>query len=223
MAINKVIYGNDTLIDLSTDSLTNSNQLLKDVIGHAKNGNLIIGTLEVGGNTDIEDSIITRTITNINNDRVTVIEDYAFSTCKSLESANFPLVLEIGHYGFNDCSALKSINFPSLTTIKTYTFNGCSSLVTAEFLALNEIRAYGLRKCYSLTSLILNNPSICVLQNDNAFDYCYHILGITDETYNPNGLKDGYIYVPNNLVDTYKEATNWTYFSSQIKSISELR
>ena len=36
--------------------------------------------------------------------------------------------------------------------------------------------------------------------NTNAFDYCYHILGTTNSTYNPNGLKDGYIYVPASLL-----------------------
>ena len=32
----------------------------------------------------------------------------------------------------------------------------------------------------------------------------------------------GYIYVPDSLVDSYKTATNWSTYASQIKPISEL-
>ena len=54
-----------------------------------------------GGNTDIEDSIINRTITNYTNDRVTSIGHYAFCCCFSLTSVNFPAATFIGNNAFS--------------------------------------------------------------------------------------------------------------------------
>ena len=48
MAVNKVIYGEDTVIDLTNDTLESAEQLIKGVIAHAKDGSIITGTLEVG-------------------------------------------------------------------------------------------------------------------------------------------------------------------------------
>lgn len=226
MAINKVVYGTTILVDLTNDTVT-ADTLAEGYTAHDKQGNVIIGTMvSGGGSTDVEDSIITRTITEITNDRVQMIGDYAFASCSSLTSvtsADFPAVTEIGHYGFSDCSSLTSVNFPLVDTVKTYTFQYCEALATADFPSLTEIRQYSFRRCYTLTSLILRSSTVCTLQHTNAFSDCYHILGTTNSTYNPSGLNDGYIYVPDNLVESYKTATNWTYFSSQIKSISELR
>ena len=48
MAINKVIYGTSTLIDLTTDTVA-VDTLGKDTTAHDKSGVEIIGTLESGG------------------------------------------------------------------------------------------------------------------------------------------------------------------------------
>lgn len=45
MAVNKVIYGNQTLIDLSTDTLVTADQLLLGIIAHKKDGRRITGQL----------------------------------------------------------------------------------------------------------------------------------------------------------------------------------
>lgn len=44
MAINKVIYGGTTLIDLSGDSLASADQLMQGVTAHDRTGALITGT-----------------------------------------------------------------------------------------------------------------------------------------------------------------------------------
>lgn len=48
MAINKVIYGTSTLIDLTADTV-DTDTLGKDTTAHDKSGVEIIGTLESGG------------------------------------------------------------------------------------------------------------------------------------------------------------------------------
>lgn len=46
MAVNKVVYNNETLIDLTNDTVT-TNDLVEGVIAHDKSGTRINGTLVV--------------------------------------------------------------------------------------------------------------------------------------------------------------------------------
>lgn len=46
MAINKVVYNNETLIDLTNDTVT-TNDLIKGVVAHDKSGTRINGALVV--------------------------------------------------------------------------------------------------------------------------------------------------------------------------------
>ena len=58
--------------------------------------------------------------------------------------------------------------------------------------------------------------------NSNAFNNCYHFSGTTDATYNPQGLKDGRIYVPDDKVDELKQAPNWSVYTDIIVPLSTL-
>lgn len=75
----------------------------------------------------------------------------------------------------------------------------------------------------SLTALIIygDGQNVLPLYNTNYFSTCYHILGTYNATYNPDTLHDGYIYVPDSLVNSYKAASNWGTYASQIKGLSE--
>ena len=42
--INKVVFGNETLIDLTTDTLTSASQLQSGIVAHDRGGNTITGT-----------------------------------------------------------------------------------------------------------------------------------------------------------------------------------
>ena len=63
-----------------------------------------------------------------------------------------------------------------------------------------------------------NAPAI----QTNTFGNCYHFTGTKNDTYNPNGLKDGRIYVPDNMVNTLKSATNWSKYADIIVPLSTL-
>lgn len=56
MAINKVIYGNDVLIDLSTDTITASKMMAGET-AHDRSGNSIVGTGDITG-SDISDKTV---------------------------------------------------------------------------------------------------------------------------------------------------------------------
>ena len=69
--------------------------------------------------------------------------------------------------------------------------------------------------------IIRNMDTIPVLSS-NAFNNCYHFSGTVDSTYNPQGLKDGRIYVPDNMVDRLKQETNWSVYADIIVPLSTL-
>lgn len=132
----------------------------------------------------------------------------AFSYC-AFESISLPSCQSLGGGSLRGCRQLTSVNLPLVTTIKGSTFYG-TPIQVLDLPALTSIQAYGFGYIDNLHTLILRNSNICVLENTNAF------VGtkIADGT--------GYIYVPDNLVDSYKTATNWVTFANQIKPISEL-
>ena len=62
MAVNKVVLGDQTLIDLTADSVT-PDKLFKGITAHDKSGNVIVGTMEGGGSSQrIESSVYTQEI-----------------------------------------------------------------------------------------------------------------------------------------------------------------
>lgn len=181
-------------------------------------------------------------IKSVNLPNATSIGSYAFSGCSKLLSADIPIATTIGNQAFYNCQKLERVNFQSvgtqlpnqtfyncyaLTDVKFTNVNrtnqeafyNCKALTSADFSKLAFIASYTFENCYSLKSVILRSETICTLEHTVAFKDCYHILGTVNSTYNPNGDKDGYIYVPASLVDTYKAATNWSAYASQIVAI----
>ena len=151
----------------------------------------------------------------------TTVDTYAFNGCNLLKSANFPAVTTLNSYTFQNCRRLTDINFPLITKVSSSSFDGCYTLKIADFPLVTSIGSYAFQKCYSLTALILRSETMCTLSNTNAFSNCYHILGTTNITYNPTGAKDGYIYVPRALVESYKAAANWSTYADQIRAIED--
>ena len=58
--------------------------------------------------------------------------------------------------------------------------------------------------------------------SSSAFSNCYHFTGTTNANYNPQGLKDGRIYVPDDKVEALKAATNWSVYADIIVPLSTL-
>lgn len=76
--------------------------------------------------------------------------------------------------------------------------------------------------CNSLTKLIIRTMDTLPTLQSSAFNQCYHFTGRVDSSYNPDGLKDGRIYVPDDKVESLKVATNWSAFADIIVPLSEL-
>ena len=75
--------------------------------------------------------------------------------------------------------------------------------------------------CYSLKTLIIRTMNTIPSLSSDAFRNCYHFYGTQNNDYNPNGLKDGRIYVPDDKVESLKTETNWSVFADIIKPLSE--
>ena len=145
-----------------------------------------------------------------------------FYGCTNLKYVSLPKLTMVYDYDFYNCNSLSNIKLEVATRVASYGFQYCSLLDSAYIPKLEQIDSSAFLSCSSLKVLITKYNNVATLKNTNAFNGCYHILGTTHSTYNPTGAKDGYIYVPDNLVDSYKSATNWSTFASQIKGISEL-
>ena len=128
---------------------------------------------------------------------------------------------------FESCKELNTL--PRLNTSQSTnfatTFKLCNKLKYIDISYYNISSTSNVNNmcqyCYSLTTFIIRSFGNNYSLNSNSFGYCCHLLGTVNTTYNPNGLKDGYIYVPRAMVDTLKSATNWSAYADQIRALED--
>lgn len=171
-------------------------------------------------------------LTSVSFPNVTSVESYAFYKCTSLanidiprlqsasqytfaytkpSSINFPLLETISTYTFAYITVPCSVNLPNLKTTANSSFRDSKGISRVDLAIATKIDNLCFYYCNNLETLILRkSDAICTLQNTNAFTGTKIASGT------------GYIYVPDNLVEEYKAATNWSSFASQIKPLSEL-
>lgn len=154
--------------------------------------------------------------------KLTRLTQYAFYDCSSLTDISFPKLEEMANAVFSNCTSLKEVSFPELTSIGSSVFEGCISLTKASFPSGTAVNNTTFKDCKQLKTVVLGNESgVCSLANTDAFTNCYHFYGTVDTTYNPDGLKDGYIYVPKALVEDYKVATNWSTLADRFRALED--
>ena len=170
-------------------------------------------------------------LTAIDLPNVTQVKRNAFETCSSLQTislpkvttfdrdvfynsgiqqADFPLVTTIGNSCFRQAKSLTSANLPLVMALPIDAFRE-STIQTADFAAVTNINRTAFTDCINLETLIIRTPSVCVISDISVALRGSKIAAGT-----------GYIYVPDNLVDSYKAATNWVALANQIKPISAL-
>ena len=218
--------------DLTTEINAQSTLLTNQTSKLATAISALAGKAAGGGNNELLYQILERTVTEINDSSITKFGDHSVRACSSLTSVNAPNVTTISTYAFYSCTHLTTFNAPKVTTLGTYAFYcapifninfplatkiphscfyRCIFLETADFGVAQSIDAQAFKEGASLEKLILRKTdSICTLANVSAF---------TDSLID---YGTGYVYVPDNLVDSYKSATNWSTYADQIKPLSEL-
>lgn len=125
----------------------------------------------------------------------------------------------IGNAAYYNCELLVNVKFTLATSINQNAFSNCYNLVKADFTKNGLVGYRAFRNCRSLKTLILRGSSLSANTDADVFEGCCHIHGTVDETYNPEGLQDGYIYVQDDLVEGYQAL--WTDCATQIRPLSE--
>lgn len=186
-----------------------------------------------GGGSDhtAEDGIISGSITEYTNDRITKIRTYAFYKCDLLQSFSAEYADDIETYAFSSCSALASVSLPRVSTLGAYAFSGCSALTEVTLPQVKQIPVSAFRLCTALTRVDL--PSVLSI-GTQAFYGCsaldtlimrdaYDVCELNATALNSTALKNGtgYIYVPRQLVSLYKADTVWSAFANQIRAIED--
>ena len=124
--------------------------------------------------------------------------------------SNVAKVRQYALYSFNFTPAVKTIKLPNVETIEQYAFYQLTSLVKADFGKAKSIETMALYGCSSLETLIIRNAeSVCTLADVNTL-YCAKFYSSA-----------GHIYVPSDLVSSYKGATYWSDFKSVVRAIED--
>lgn len=165
---------------------------------------------------------LTQTPYEYSNSEITTLKSYGFMQDFGVTKVDFPNVTSIEMYGINNCENLISINLPNLTAGTMHGIHICPNLKSVAINNITSLTSSSFYSCYNLLAVIITQTTSIPTVYEDSFYLCYHILGTTDATYNPTGAKDGYIYVPDSLVEQYKSDTNWSVYASQIKPLSEL-
>jgi len=159
------------------------------------------------------------------------VQTYGLSGCTSLKEINLPKLEKANNYSFSNCTNVKKIILPNLTSMMGYTFYGLTackliqldswnmSAGTSQYFqnttgrivlpSLTQIYNYSFRNS-QFSEIVLPQNRVVVINHYGAF--------------NGSSMASGtcLVYVPDDLVESYKTATNWSTYADQIKPISEL-
>lgn len=191
---------------------------------------LTITTGDGGTDTRLKD-FIEGTLTEIVDDTITTVKQYAFynstvqkidlpncitvaksgiSPAKSLTSLNLPNCTSVGDSGISSCSSLTSLVLPNCESVGESGFAGCSKLTRLELPKVKTIGSRAFYNCSALTTLIISTNQVATIGSTYPF---------TGSAIQNN---KGYIYVPDDLVESYKTANVWSDQADRIKGLSEL-
>ena len=213
MAINKVIYQGDTLIDLTSDTVT-PETLAQGVTAHAKNGEIITGIMEGGGGWDY----VATSRTNVN------IGMSTFFGARNLRSATIPHSTEVGAESFKQCvdlqyveigtplrgeinlgvrcfegcTSLENVKFGRCQLVNGSAFEDCTKLKKVYFESAKTINVYAFCECSNLDTVIICGENVCQIAL-NAFDETPMLTG------------EGHVYVPSSMYESYRAAYEPTF------------
>lgn len=145
--VSKIIYGDRTLIDLSSDTV-DAAHLAEGYTAHGANGSLINGEM-VAEDTLLE-ALHNRT-TSVTDDTLTSIRSYGLAYMTALTSVDFPNLQTINSYAFyNDYNLeMDGWQFPKAKTIGNYAFRYCYKLTGDVVLpsTVTSIGQYSFANC----------------------------------------------------------------------------
>lgn len=240
MAVNKVIKGNTTLIDLTNDSAVASD------VAQGKTFHLADGTQATGTAVPATDRLIpfmNNQLTTLDLTGCSRINTYALFMKSNLTSLNAPDVLQIDNHGMANCNNLTSVSLPSVQKILAWGMCGCA-FTTLNLPSIEQIYAAAFYGCTSVTRITLGSSLERIRTNDDGtyapFCRCNALEELVINATTPPTLQSARlfvdnssdigddmtsfrgIFVPDSSVASYKAATNWSAYSSYIFSQNDL-
>lgn len=161
----------------------------------------------VRGIPDLLEALITSTLTEYSNDKLTKVKSFTFTETRMLQKISVPNLTEIPWYCFDGCSSLVEVNADSATRV-AYCGLSRTKVDCIKLPSLKQIDGSSFTSS-PISTLILPGATMCTLGNVDAFS----------GTNISNGT--GFIYVPKSLESSYKSATNWSTYASQIRAIED--
>lgn len=159
--------------------------------------------------------------------KVKILSEYTFEKCTSLKNFDFSNIESMGAECFARCSNLaidivapkletmgqgsiqytsvKSFIAPNLKTIGNVAFAHNRVITLIDLSSIEKIGSQTFYNCSSLAALIIRNTTPPSLEEGENF----------------NGANIAQIYVPDEAVEAYKAATNWSRYAARIKPLSE--
>lgn len=144
---------------------------------------------------------------------------YACNNLESIDLSNFDTSNVTSFVSlFYNCQRLAQIDVSNFNTSNAkqmdYMFYGCIALSKIDISNFdgNKLISNSLMfgNCSNLLIVIINRQDVFKMTNTNMFQNT------------PIASGTGFVYVPDNMVETYKSATNWSTYADQIKGMSEL-
>ena len=128
---------------------------------------------------------------------------------KNLVSFSADKLTEVPEYGAFSETGIIELCLPSVRTIKNYSLNKMNALKKVDLPVCTGI-GYGVfTNSTAIETLILRSGTVCTIGDLSGINASKISAGT------------GYIYVPRALVDSYKSATNWSTYASQIRAIED--
>ena len=167
---------------------------------------------------------------SLNTSRALSIGQNAFEECSSLRTFNFTKISSLGNKAFRYSGLVGDIDlsnstidiasgvfaYTGITSFKSAgsTFAGdaclnCTSLKSVKIDRARTISSGAFKNCSSLEEIEVGTyrtTSVCTLYASDVFDGCTSLA---------------VIYVPDQQVNAYKAASNWSAYADKIKGISE--
>lgn len=202
MPVNKVVFGDRTLIDLTSDTVS-ADKLAKGVTAHDKTGVQITGTMESGGSSEKYGATASTFLGDVNAsgvlqvptgqadlvfDGVTDLADFAlqykFYNNPAIRSASFQQLVQMsGGSAFDHCfygASIEHISFPVLQSVTGYRgFYDAfvdSSIQSVSFPALATVSgSYGFNYAFYNCRLITSAsfPVLEEVTGGDSFNYCF--------------------------------------------------
>lgn len=131
----------------------------------------------------------------------------AFYYCANLTTVNLPACTTLYQLAFRNCGNLSYISLPNVVRLSSYCLGYCSALETISLPKCSYVSQRAFYSCTNLQTIYMGTERsvVATMTHSNALSGCSALQSI---------------YVPASLVDAYKKASNWSYYSSKIYPIA---